>query len=1064
MQYDSAGNGTLVVSGVGNPASILPLSNGDLLIADFDFANPATGHHQILKYDGANVTTFINFTPSVDPSSTTLGVPQPLSMLFDADGNLLVGSAPDHNLTGTIQKFNVNTGQLMGTIAAGIGTPTGLARSGDKLIVSLYDDTQGKSVLEYQIEPTPVSSVATGDHSLGLAAGLAVAPDGSYYVSNDGTFPGAVLHYSAGGTYLGTLGANDASPNPAPFFVPGALAFGPNGHLYVGDLVDDAVYQYDTTSLTQQFLGADTLALGYAPLALAFTPDASPLLLVGDSDAHTIEQYDGSNAHVGTIANAGNPASILPEKNGDLLIADFDFASPANGHHQVLKESGGVVTTFINLQPSLDPNTVVTGVPQPLALAFDADGNLLVGASPDHNLNGTIQKFDITNGNLMTTLVAGIGSPTGLGFSGGKLLVSLRDDTHGNSVLEYQANPLPLPSSVPNGDQGGGSLFGLTVAPDGSYYVASTGTYPGQVLHYNAAGAYLGTLGASPLLVPGAMAFGPNGHLYVADLVQDAIFQFDTTTNPPQYLPGGDFTLSGAPGGIAFLPTGAHDLLVGNTDLHEIDRYANTGGTGTTYVTGVGNAASILPEKNGDLLIADFDFSSPANGHHQVLKYDGSTVTQFINFSQTVDPNANVTGTPQPLALAYDSDGNLLVGASPDHNLNGVVQEFNIATGALMSTLVEGIGTPSGLGLVPLAANSTVVGRNLFYDNNLAGIDDGVGVDPPNGNPNSQNDDDFAIDPNKVAYLGNGSDEMSTDAQFLSHTSNSNLGINGLMVDLSGTHGTITASDFVFKTGDDFGFNVVPTSSLPSQISVRTGAGNAGSDRIEIVWNTVNSGPGFHASPIINTWLEVELKANADTGLAQGAGLPAGIGDRFFFASLVGDSVDTGNTGTAQVNSNDEIAARNHPGASGDITVIYDYNKDGVVNATDQIIVRNSGHPSLDWIFSSVAFAPQAGGSSSTGDSSSTGGAVASALAGTSTSSSSSSEIPSAIVPLGPLTGGSVAADFNNYGVMAALLSQSQSSNGAAAGRRSMEIERAADGTGVDDLALDAVLADLGLE
>ena len=357
-------------------------------------------------------------------------------------------------------------------------------------------------------------------------------------------------------------------------------------------------------------------------------------------------------------------------------------------------------------------------------------------------------------------------------------------------------------------------------------------------------------------------------------------------------------------------------------------------------------------------------------------------------------------------------------------------------------------------------ANSTVVGRNLFYDNNLAGIDDGVGVDPPNGNPNSQNDDDFAIDPNKVAYLGNGSDEMSTDAQFLSHTSNSNLGINGLMVDLSGTHGTITASDFVFKTGDDTGFNVVPTSSLPNQISVRTGAGNGGSDRIEIVWNTVNSGAGFHASPIINTWLEVELKANADTGLAQGAGLPAGIGDRFFFASLVGDSVDNGNTGTAVVNANDEIAARNHPSASGDITVIYDYNKDGVVNATDQIIVRNGGHPSLDWIFSTSPFAPQGGGSSSPGGSSSTGGAVATALAGTSTSSSSS-WVGGRLTSMGDLNSGTAASYF-----------QSLASSGTAAAlattrvlaQADTAVDRLADNLGVDDELLDSLLADLGAE
>ncbi len=96
------------------------------------------------------------------------------------------------------------------------------------LLVSTYNPTgainsvyAGSSVLEYS-EATNLrvaGGVATGDHNLQSAEGLAVAPDGSYYVSSPGSGPkvngvytGQVLHYSSSGVFLNVLGANDASP------------------------------------------------------------------------------------------------------------------------------------------------------------------------------------------------------------------------------------------------------------------------------------------------------------------------------------------------------------------------------------------------------------------------------------------------------------------------------------------------------------------------------------------------------------------------------------------------------------------------------------------------------------------------------------------------------------------------------------------------------------------------------------------------------------------------------------------------------------------------------------
>src|SRR5262249_39696708 len=89
------------------------------------------------------------------------------------------------------------------------------------------------------------------------------------------------------------------------------------------------------------------------------------------------------------------------------------------------------------------------------------------------------------------------------------------------------------------------------------------------------------------------------------------------------------------------------------------------------------------------------------------------------------------------------------------------------------------------------------------------------------------------------------------------------------------------------------------------------------------------------------------VKGNSDTGLAQKAGYPAGQGDVFFWGSAVGDT-GTGDTTAFVTNSTDEIAARLHPAALGaniPTSNLYDFNRDGRVDATDQIIAPPTPTP-----------------------------------------------------------------------------------------------------------------------
>jgi len=114
---------------------------------------------------------------------------------------------------------------------------------------------------------------------------------------------------------------------------------------------------------------------------------------------------------------------------------------------------------------------------------------------------------------------------------------------------------------------------------------------------------------------------------------------------------------------------------------------------------------------------------------------------------------------------------------------------------------------------------------------------------------------------------------------------------------------------------------------------VRAGAGIGGSDRVELLWA---------AGAIQNTWLEVIVRGNDALGSSN---LNSGLAtsDVFFFASAPADS-GAGDASGYAVNSADEQSARNDPHGLGNpatITNINDFNRDGSVNTTDQIAVRN---------------------------------------------------------------------------------------------------------------------------
>ena len=535
------------------------------------------------------------------------------------------------------------------------------------------------------------------------------------------------------------------------------------------------------------------------------------------------------------------------------------------------------------------------------------------------------------------------------------MLVSVFDDTGGLSVLRFDDTFAPTAGGVAT-SASVGMVQGLAVDSDGSFYISSL--ISGQVLHYDSAGNFLGALGSgdavpAPIQAPATLAFGPNGNLYVADLQSASIFQFDTSSPTQQYLQSETLFLGYAPGGFDFEDDG--DLVVGDLFFQGLNHY-DSGGNITVWIeqfSGI-NPAAVLVQPDGDVLIGDITFGDDPLAHHQVVKYDVSedTFSQFINLTTPVGTGSSAGYPPQPSALAYDQNGDLLVGLSPDHNLNGAIQRYNPLSGAFIETLVSNIGTPTGIAFTPAATEpATIVGRQLFY--NQSKFD---------GNSAAINaSDDAAIATDKVAFDGLGVAPISALSSYT-------RGINGIMVDIENAANSLSLSDFTFKMGSNNMPSLWGDAPEPSGFSVRAGAGANGSDRVVITWAN---------GAISNQWLQVIVEGddslggnNANTGLVAS--------DVFFFGSRVGDTFVNSPATVATTNAADEIAVRNSFSPNKPITNAFDFNKDGLVSVGDEIAARNNiGALTrvIDW---AMASAPEAEPAVSTADGHS---AVASALA-----------------------------------------------------------------------------------
>ena len=332
-----------------------------------------------------------------------------------------------------------------------------------------------------------------------------------------------------------------------------------------------------------------------------------------------------------------------------------------------------------------------------------------------------------------------------------------------------------------------------------------------------------------------------------------------------------------------------------------------------------------------------------------------------------------------------------------------------------------------------------VLGNRLFYNNSKYDVNNGA----INAN------DDLAIASDKTGYNGTGTATFANVSAF-------NKGITGIMVDLQsglGTHTAITAGDISFKVSPatfvTTTYNQLSTWSAgpaPAAVSVRIGAGQGGSDRLEITFGT---------GVVKQEWLEVNVHSGGNTGLSAN--------DVFYFGSIIGDSGAADTVLLAKTDGNDyNVPFNNIIGLTTPVWNLADYTKDGKIDGNDATAAIGNVF-TLHYLANPTGpFAPNGGGSAApaaspaatpTGSAvgtpsplSSATGTIMSGLSFLKTSELNSSSIPSALqyVSSSPPVTKAIQTVLHNAQILQA-------------------VEQIAGDFNVHDDALDGLLRDLGI-
>ena len=618
----------LTATGLDTPAGVAFDSAGDLFISNAGYADSITViARSTTTIFGQNVTANV---PTV--LSASHGIITPMGMAFDAAGDLYVAASNGNGWVSVIPKASgtifgqtvvanqtaVLTSAAISTTSATLGNPVGLSiDSAGNLFISTDSYIRVVPVATGTLYGQSVNADQAIDLSTGSTTnniqGIVVDHNGDIFYADSASEAIGVIS-PAGGTFFGTsVSANTATPilTSSLTVSPQALAMDNLGNLYVsawdgfsyGSVGGILFASQSATTLFGQQVPADTLT-GFTTHALL----SFPIGMARDSegDVYVASAFSGdimvdpsrSGSLFGQTVTAGVPVTLTASEG---LYLPQGLAVDAAGDLYVTSQTTGAVevlapeeTTLFGQQipaDTLTPLTASTGASNPVSVAVDSTGDLIIGeAQSGPNIDILAPEETTLFGqqipaDTLTTLPASGALPsletltldaTGRLFIGGDdgtvwVISSATGTVFGTSVTSNQA------TQIDDGISGSQAqiITGLSVDPSGILYVSALTQSP-----TGAGSSYVGAIAPTATTALGqsvpantltqltstaniSLAFGvlaaPDGSLYVTSAL--GFWEIANSSLPTPVVPA-DLATTGFPF-IPFLLLGSSTVAVG---------------------------------------------------------------------------------------------------------------------------------------------------------------------------------------------------------------------------------------------------------------------------------------------------------------------------------------------------------------------------------------------------------------------------------------------------------------------------------------------------------------------
>jgi sugar lactone lactonase YvrE len=742
-QPDFISSGCVNVSATSlcDPEAVAVDRSGNLYVADagnsrvLEYTNPFAacagtfpcvgGAAKLVFGQGGSFTSAGCDSDTTNSNSTSVDLCSPTGVALDGSGNLYVADTANNRvlefntpLTSgvtaakvfgqdgdfTLSSCDFDTDNSVAT-AVDMCDPSGVVVNSSNLYVA---DSDNSRVLEFN-DPLGASTTANavfgqggsftsndcdfdtfadGSTDVDLCDPIGVALDGSgnLYVADDGNSRvlefNTPLNNETADTVFGTCGNFTASSctgiSPNNLSAPSGLAVDASDNLYVSDYADNRVLRYDTPLTTDTTADAVLGQLDFTHVAENLT-DAqglySPESVAIDKSVTPNRVYvsDSVNNRVLGWADAASFSNAAP---ADLVIGQPDFLSYlCNGINDTASAStlcdpeGVAVDGSGNLYIADTDNQRVLEYANPFTACgnnFPCVGgaaNLVLGQGNSFTSNTC--DFDTGGGFTDPASAIDLCYPTGVAVDGGgNLYVS---DSSNSRVVEYNS---PLSTGAAASE-----VFG------------QGGSFTSKACDFDA-GSPFNPPSAVDLCYPTGVAVDGLGNLYVADINNQRVLEYNTPLNPSSGESGaGDATA---------------DTVFGQGGSFT-SKKCNLGGRSANSLCG---PTAVAADNAGNVYIED-------GTNSRVLEYNtplasGTTAEQVFGtcggFTSSECTGVSASSLTSPSGVAADAAGNLYVVDSGD---NRVLEYDQPLAGPTPTVSPTPTFTPTSTGVVTPTATAT---------------------------------------------------------------------------------------------------------------------------------------------------------------------------------------------------------------------------------------------------------------------------------------------------------------------------------------------------------------------